>query len=291
MNVRSIIQQALISIDDQTPFSYRKVSGGDINDAYYIESKLDTYFIKINDEIPPHFFLSEQKGLELLKKTNVVQTPKIYSRFEAENGAYGWLLMEWIEGEKTEETTTLLGQHLAQLHLIEGTHFGLEQDNYIGLLPQKNRLDENWIQYYSECRLLSQMTIAEQTGRMPTARRSKLEKLITHLENWLPRNCQPALLHGDFWSGNWIVGPNGIPYLIDPSTFYGHHEFELAFTQLFGHFSDKFYASYNEIFPISKEYEDRKQIYQLFYLLVHLNLFGEVYGGPIDRILERYVGS
>ncbi|QPA32313.1 fructosamine kinase family protein [Thermaerobacillus caldiproteolyticus] len=291
MNASTILREALDEIGDRTAIiQCKSISGGDINSAYYVRSERHSYFAKINNHIPPRFFQSEAAGLELLRKTNVVQVPNVYYVMEAGDGTYGLLLLEWIEGEKTEQTAVLLGQAVAHLHQCYSQHFGLEKDNYIGLLSQKNRLYEDWIDYFVDCRLLPQIQLAEQKGRMPTYRRDKIEKLLVLLEQWLPRTCRPSLLHGDLWGGNWIVGTNGIPYLIDPSVFYGHYEFEIAFTELFGGFPESFYRAYNEIQPLSPEYKERKELYQLFYLLVHLNLFGETYGYSVDRILERYVG-
>jgi fructosamine-3-kinase len=291
MNVLDILRKALDDIGDRTAIiQCQSVSGGDINSAYYVRSGHRSYFVKVNKKIPPRFFKSEVAGLELLRKTNTVKVPNVYYVMEEESGAYGLLLLEWIEGEKTEQTAVLLGQAVAQLHQCYGQHFGLAEDNYIGRLPQKNGLYENWMDYFVKCRLLPQIQLAEQKGRMPTARRNKLEKLLVSLERWLPQQCRPSLLHGDLWGGNWIVGAKGMPYLIDPSVFYGHYEFEIAFTELFGGFPDQFYKAYKEIQPLSPEYEERKELYQLFYLLVHLNLFGETYGYSVDRILQKYVG-
>ena len=117
-----------------------------------------------------------------------------------------------------------------------------------------------------------------------------LTKLLERLEEWIPHHPSASLLHGDLWGGNWMNGADGKPYLIDPSILYGDHAFELAFTELFGGFSPSFYRAYEDVFPLPAEYENQKPLYQLFYLLVHLNMFGESYGGSVDRILKRYVG-
>lgn len=291
MNLSSILREALDQIGDKTAIvQCKSVSGGDINAAYYVRSEHRSYFAKINERIPPRFFQSEAAGLELLRQTNVVRVPKVYHCVEAEDGSYGLLLLEWIEGEETDQTPVLLGQALARLHQCYGQYFGLAEDSFIGRLPQKNGQYENWIDYFRERRLLTQVQLAEQKGRMPTYRRKKMEALLQSLNQWLPQTCQPSLLHGDLWGGNWMAGEHGIPYLIDPSVFYGHSEMDIAFTELFGGFPNAFYRAYNEIQPLSPEYEDRKELYQLFYLLVHLNLFGETYGASVDRILQRYVG-
>src|SRR5690606_35616774 len=119
--------------------------------------------------------------------------------------------------------------------------------------------------------------------------RQRLMKLIDDLDQWIPAHHPPSLLHGDLWKGNWLAGPDGEPYLIDPAVFYGDREYELAFSELFSGFSPTFYAAYKEAAPVSKEYGERRPIYQLYYLLVHLIHFGEAYGSAVDRVLQRYV--
>lgn len=115
-------------------------------------------------------------------------------------------------------------------------------------------------------------------------------RLLEKLDTWIPNNPKSSTLHGDLWGGNWMTGKGGVPYLIDPSILFGDHEFEMAFTELFGGFSQRFYDAYHSVFPLSPEYETRKELYQLYYLLAHLNMFGESYGGSVDRIVRKYVG-
>jgi fructosamine-3-kinase len=134
------------------------------------------------------------------------------------------------------------------------------------------------------------MALAEHKGRLSAGRRKRLDVVMANLDRWLPKQASPSPLHGDLWGGNWIVGEGGRPYLIDPAVFYGDHEMELAFTELFGGYSSTFYASYNEVYPHSDTYGDRLELYQLYYLLIHLNAFGESYGGAVDRILAKYAG-
>jgi fructosamine-3-kinase len=290
VKVEAILQEALYSIGDFSPIQqYRRVHGGDINDSFYVQSEKQQYFIKIRRSLPPRFFQCEAMGLETLREANVINVPFVYGVNETND--YGFLILEWIEGEETSKTAEQLGYAVARLHQCYGPSFGFVEDNYIGLLPQKNGWYDNWIDYFRECRLLPQLRLAEQKGRMPAQRRNKLEKLLSSLERWLPKDCSPSLLHGDLWGGNWIAGANGVPYLIDPAVFYGHYEFEIAFTELFGGFPSRFYETYNELMPLSSDYHERKQLYQLFYLLVHLNLFGETYGSAVDRVLQRYVGE
>jgi fructosamine-3-kinase len=110
------------------------------------------------------------------------------------------------------------------------------------------------------------------------------------LGEWLPDLPPASLLHGDLWGGNWLVTDSGEPALIDPAVYHGHREAELAFTELFGGFPSTFYAAYQQTWPLERGYEDRKELYNLYHLLNHLNLFGEGYGGSVDRVLARFCG-
>lgn len=288
--MKAIFQKALTQIGDHTKIiDWHPVRGGDINEAYYLCTNENEYFIKIHNQAPKHFFQQEAEGLEEIKKAEAIHVPIVYGYQDSADVSY--LIMEWINGKTTEKTGELLGQGVARLHQYRNTRFGFSGATYIGEILQKQDWYDSWIDYYREIRLLSQIQLAEENHRLPISLRKKLDTLLEQIDRWLPEQCTPSLLHGDLWGGNWLAGPEGVPYLIDPSVFYGHNEFEIAFTQLFGGFPDNFYRAYEEICPLSPEYEERKPLYQLYYLLVHLNLFGEVYLGSVERIVHYYVGK
>ncbi|WAA11005.1 fructosamine kinase family protein [Fervidibacillus albus] len=281
--------EAVRWVGDRSPISHwRRVYGGDINDTYYVRTAQGEYFVKYRASIPPHFFSLEKLGLETIRSTNTISVPSCFGVKETEND--GFFVMEWISGEKTKDTPILLGNQVAQMHQTIGPAFGFEQNNYIGMIVQKNGWFSNWIEYFRDNRLLPQITAVEKANLIPIELRKKADELLENLDRWIPNDVSPSLLHGDLWGGNWIAGKNGIPYLIDPAVFYGHFEFELAFTELFGGFPSTFYASYNEINPIPSDYEERKPLYQLFYLLVHLNLFGQTYYEPVKQVIEHFTG-
>ena len=169
--------------------------------------------------------------------------------------------------------------------------FGLEINNYIGSSEQRNDWTINWIRFFGEQRLAFQCKLAVKNGLMPAGRRKKLDRLIERLDDILgvhqPR--QAALLHGDLWGGNVIPGPDGL-VLIDPAVYYGDREAELAFTELFGGFTAEFYQGYEETYALDSGYSQRRDVYNLYHLLNHLNLFGEGYGSQVDGILRRYTG-
>jgi len=266
--------------------TWKKVLGGDINESFYVKTDSQQYFIKIKSSPPPRFFICEKIGLETIRKTNTISVPNVFH--VNENEQIGYLVLEWVSGDKTEKTPKLLGHRLAQMHSITKDRFGFQHDSYIGMLPQPNGWFHSWIDYYREYKLLPQIKLAKSKRYLNSSLDRKLHKLLERLDEWLPSQPKASLLHGDLWGGNWIVGKNGDPYLIDPSIFYGHDEFELAFTELFGGFPETFYNAYTEVNPLSRNYKDRKPIYQLFYILVHVNLFGESYLRSVERIVNYY---
>ncbi|KGX83264.1 fructosamine kinase family protein [Pontibacillus marinus] len=284
------ISHALEKIGDTSNIQrMTQISGGDINQAYYIQTNEHEYFIKGNSNVSEHFFRVEAKGLKLMKETGAVNVPEVYYYDDPVEGE-GVIALEWIQGNKDSNTEEKLGEQLASMHQHFGESHGFDEDTFIGLLPQPNKFYDKWVDYYHECRLVSQFNIAAERGRLPLDRKHLLKKLMERLPEWIDYGAKPSLLHGDLWGGNWMAGKNGSPYLIDPSVLYGDHAFEIAFTELFGGYSDAFYQAYQDNFPLPEHYEDIKEIYQLYYLLVHLNLFGEAYAGSVDRILKHYVG-
>lgn len=263
------------------------VGGGSINHAYQLQTTAGSFFLKTRPDAPPSFFEREAEGLQLLHKAGA-QVPAVFAVTST------FLLLEWIpKGQWTSSRMRALGRQLALVHQSQQPFYGLKNDNYIGLLPQPNRLREDWPTFFREQRLGPQYQSALSGGKIhPRSKRAKqMEQLLARLEEWLPLNPPAALLHGDLWSGNVLPALDGRNLLIDPAVYWGHHEVDLAFSQYFGGFSTEFYEGYAEISPLDPNFEDRKPIYQLYYILVHLNLFGEAYGPAVDAVLNRYVGG
>ncbi|WP_226036243.1 fructosamine kinase family protein [Aquibacillus saliphilus] len=287
--MKPFIEAGLTKIGDHTKIKcIKQVSGGDINEAYYVQTEAKQYFIKGNQQVPEHFFRVEAKGLSLIESTKTIHVPYVYYYDEPRNGEECLMILDWIEGNQADATSSLLGNQLAQMHLHSNEQFGFEEDTFVGTLTQRNGYFDSWLTYYQNQRLVPQFELAISRGRMLKQRRERLEKLISTLDKWMDKHPKASLLHGDLWGGNYLTGANGNPYLIDPSVFYGDHAFEIAFTELFGGFSSDFYHAYEEVFPLPRNYQEVKPIYQLYYLLVHLNIFGESYGPSVDRILARY---
>src|SRR5690625_1958308 len=265
----------------------KPIQGGSINEAYYVETTDAAFFMKFHENAPRNFFKTEATGLRLIKETNTINVPNFLAYSDKSENAF--LLLEWIEGNKSADTEEMLGRKLAQFHQVHATMHGFQEDTYIGLLKQPNKLTSNWLEYYRDQRLQNQVDIGKEKGVLQTERLHKLETLLSKQDKWIPRSVEPSYLHGDLYSGNWIVGPGGEPFIVDPSILYGDRHFEMAYTELFGGFPENFYKAYEEVLPLREDYEDIKQIYQLYYWLAHLNLFGEIYGHEVDTILDRYV--
>jgi fructosamine-3-kinase len=197
--------------------------------------------------------------------------------------------MEFIEqGPQNKFYWKDLGSGLANIHKATNVLFGLDHDNYIGSLRQLNTSSENWIDFLVNKRLNVQLKLAMDSGLAGSQMMKSFESLYLKLPTLLPEE-KPALLHGDLWSGNIITTRSGEPCLIDPSVYYGCREVDLAMTKLFGSFPGDFYDSYTDTYPLLSGYQDRFELYNLYPLLVHLNLFGTQYRSPITGILSRFV--
>ena len=288
--LRPALSDALISIGDATPIrSLDRIGGGDINEAARLVTDRDRYFVKWNPRhLRPRMFEVEARGLRLLASANAVRVPRVVAVVDQPPA----LVLEWIDSRGSKsDASEALGRQLAQMHRTIGSGYGLDHDNYIGSNPQANRQTNSWIEFFRAHRLGFQMELAHRNGHLTAKRASQIEWLMSRLNEWIDEStCVPSLLHGDLWGGNTMSGPNGEPVLIDPAVYYGDREAEIAFTELFGGFGAKFYAAYNAAWPLAPGYADRRDLYNLYHLLNHLNLFGEGYGGSVDAILRRFAG-
>lgn len=268
----------------------KPVYGGDINSAFRLTlSDGRSVFLKSNLPNNMSFFKAEAKGLEALRQTNSIGVPEVLGIGADRNMSF--LLLEFLESApKINGYWEVFGRELAALHKADCKHlaegFGFPEDNYIGASPQKNTPMTRWVDFFRECRLLPQIGMADQY--FDANIRGLCTKLLDHLDSYLPEPEFPSLLHGDLWSGNSAPGPDGKAWIFDPAAYVGHHEAELAMTELFGRCPEAFYGAYNEIIPIDSGYTDRRDLYNLYHLLNHLNLFGGSYLGSVWQILSRY---
>lgn len=272
--------------------SDRHVSGGDISRAARATlADGREIMIKWRSGPPHELFAAEQHGLDLLRSAGALRVPQVLAHGQTVVEGMSYIVLEWLgRGASSRRVLEALGIGLAKLHQTTAAQYGLERDNFIGTNPQLNQPGDNWVTFFRDRRLAFQMELAARNNYLSTRRGRLLERLLARLVEWLPPRPPASLLHGDLWGGNWLVTGAGQAALIDPAVYYGHREAELAFTGLFGGFSETFYAAYNHTWPLEPGYNERKDLYNLYHLLNHLNLFGESYGGSVDAILRNYVG-
>ena len=264
------------------------VSGGDINAACRLTLTDGTrVFMKSNATASPAFFRAEADGLEAIRQTGAIGVPGVIAQGEdARFGAY--LLLEWIEAARqASDYWERFGRSLAAMHAARTpTGFGWRRDNYIGASEQVNAKRDSWVAFFRDCRLEPQFRRAGHW--FDAAGRKRIAHLLDHLGDYLVEPARPALLHGDLWSGNFITGSDGQAWLIDPAVYVGHRETDLAMTELFGGFHERFYAAYREVVPLEPGYARRRDLYNLYHLLNHLNLFGGGYLSSVMAIIRQY---
>lgn len=263
------------------------VSGGDISHAYKLSTRSDVLFCKIQmKETAFDMFKAEENGLNAIRNSDVINAPEVYYCEPWQEGAI--LVMEFLEAKRpTESELAKFGRQLAQLHKQSNNYFGWESDNFIGSLHQSNTKNSDWTSFYVKERLKPQLILAFNYGMLSDKEIPSDEKMMEVLQE-LFADLKPGLLHGDLWGGNYLIRSDGTPYLIDPAVYYGHSEVDIAMSQLFGGFGSVFYHAYESIIPLDKLSDDRIRIYQLYYLLVHLNLFGRSYYSGVTSILKQY---
>jgi protein-ribulosamine 3-kinase len=267
----------------------RFVAGGSINTAARVLTPEGTFFVKFNHAEKEDMFEKEARGLALLRNTNAIHIPEVYGY--GKNGGRAYLIQEFVEnGGQHPDFWQTFGRSLAELHSHTQPFFGLNFDNYLGSLEQNNTFYVSGIDFFIEKRLRPQAGLALYNNLIGSDLYSRLERFYPLLKNLLPTEA-PALLHGDLWSGNFLINEHGRVSLVDPAPYYGLREAELAFTHLFGGFDDEFYENYQDSFPLEPHFETRIPIYNLYPLLVHVNLFGRSYLPPVERLVKRYVGA
>lgn len=265
------------------------VHGGSINKAYCLVTPGKKYFVKVNSLSRfPAMFEQEKGALSLLQSLSKLRIPEPLFNGSFEDEAS--LVMEYIEGTKAQANFwEEFGRGLAEIHQISSVNgFGLEQDNYIGSLHQRNGWKTNWIDFFIKNRLQAQEKMAIDAGLIDLSLTNSMDKLYGKLKGIFPVE-NSSLLHGDLWSGNFMVGSNGEAVIMDPAVYYGNREMDIAMTHLFGGFNAKFYGAYQEHFPLKENWEERIEICNLYPLLVHVNLFGESYAQRLKTIVNRFV--
>ncbi len=271
-----------------------RISGGDINDAYGLTMTGGSrIFMKTNAKENLSFFTAEAAGLAAIAGTEAIGTPRIFGVGTDEGrGGYSFLLLEFISAQgRSRHYWENFAIQLAAMHRAPATElvlngkYGFGSDNYIGRRRQINRAHESWISFFRECRLEPQFQSAARYFDRDDWK--KIGRFLDHIDEILVEPEYPSLLHGDLWSGNVIVGNDGSAWLIDPAVYVGHAEADIAMTELFGGFPPVFYDTYKNAAPLQPGYERRRDVYNLYHLLNHLNMFGRTYLPEVKYIVGR----
>lgn len=262
------------------------VGGGCMANTTKIKTQSGKMFF-LKSGLSGNIFFCEANGLKELSQTNTIRIPEVIAVDE------NFLLLEYIErGNLSDNFFEKFGQMYALMHRCQTSIFGFYEDNYIGATPQLNvpsdEESNNWTAFYFNKRLLYQYRLAEQNGYVTSRLKNGFMKLESKISAILSGSEEPpCLLHGDLWSGNYMCDENGNPVLIDPAVYYGHREADLAMTKLFGGFSPAFYRVYLEAYPLPDGWEYRENIYKLYHVMNHLNLFGPGYLSEAEQLLTN----
>ena len=231
-------------------------------------------------------FEKETAGLRILASANAVGVPEVVSWGQKDDTAF--LILQFIEStSKRPDFWERFAEELAILHHNKADYFGLDHNNYIGSLQQSNRKCDNWPDFFREERLERQVKVARDDGKIETDIVRAFNRFYVKLPELFPDE-PPALVHGDLWSGNFMVSEEGKPVIIDPAVYYGHREMDLGMSQLFGGFPPQFYEAYHRFYPLEKGWQQRMDYCNLYPLMVHVNLFGGGYAESVQTILRKF---
>ena len=261
----------------------RPCGGGCINTARIISDGESSFFVKLNRAEAIPMFIAEAAALQAMATTASIRVPVSVGTGSA--GSHSFIVLEALEfGQPTSDGWSVMGRQLAALHRCTASAFGWDRDNTIGTTPQSNRRHRNWLDFFREERLRPQLERAARNG----FHFDRAEALLSGLPRWLDgHHPVPSLLHGDLWFGNAAFLEDGSPVLFDPASYFGDREADLAFTECFGGFPQAFYTAYEAARPLPKGYPARKELYNLYHILNHANLFGSGYAAQADAMIRR----
>ncbi|TVQ34619.1 MAG: fructosamine kinase family protein [Wenzhouxiangella sp.] len=273
---------------DEHGLRCRPMAGGSIARPWLIETRDQILFIKLMSARQAGILSAESDGLAALDQTGAVRVPRVFGRGVDDDLA--WLALEFLPlNSRHADADMRLGRALARIHRHAGEHYGWSRDNFIGLTPQPNPAEQDWTTFFLWQRLGHQLELLEKKD--PGGNWSGFQRPL--FETWQARfgrhRPEPALVHGDLWSGNAAMDDEGEPVLYDPAVHYADRECDLAMSRLFGGFSEAFYRAYEAAWPLPKGHEARRPWYQLYHLLNHANLFGDSYASRAKGLIESLV--
>jgi protein-ribulosamine 3-kinase len=274
-----------------SPIARRKaVTGGCIHRVEIVELDDGRRFCVKSNRDAGDMFAQEAYGLAAIAQVGCLATPKVVA-VETLGASEQCLVLEAIDsGGPAPDFWQRFGSQLAEHHRQGSANsYGWSSDNYLGSTPQCNEARDTWVAFFSECRLRYQLRLARQRGLGSGELYRSADRLLERLETWLAGDeARPSLLHGDLWSGNFLVGADGYAVVIDPAVYYGSRETELAMPLLFGGFPQEFFDAYCEAWPLPEGWRQRVELYKLYHLLNHLNLFGVGYLDSCLEIVKRF---
>ena len=268
------------------PVSITSLYGGDIGEVQRIELAGGTRLVaKTARGGGPATGDIEGRMLRFLAERSDLPVPAVI------HTAPDLLIMEYFEtgGSLTGAAERNAARHVAALHGVTGESHGLAFDTVIGPLPQPNPPTGEWLAFFRDHRLRYMAKLAHDAGRLPPSTLERVDAFADKLADFIGAPEAPALLHGDLWGGNILVGPSETVAFIDPAIYFGHPEMDLAFITLFSSVGQDFFDEYAHHRPIQPGFfEERRDIYNLWPLLVHVRLFGGSYVSSVERILGRF---
>lgn len=266
----------------------RNLHGGDINQAALIRGGNTDWFLKYHRNAAMEMFTAEAQALEEIARHDCIRVPSpiVYGN----DGDTTWLVLEYLE-LTSKGPSSLLGEQLAALHQVSADCHGWERDNFIGSTPQFNSRHDDWADFWRNCRMKPQFEMAKnnvQGGRLAGLGEQLLEATDKLLDGHKPA---ASLVHGDLWGGNKAFTTAGEPVIFDPAIYYGDRETDIAMTELFGGFGREFYSAYEAHLPLPDGYPLRRELYNLYHVLNHFNLFGGAYLSRCEHIINRLLSE
>ncbi len=284
------------TLDRALQFTHKKsLSGGCINKAWKVtDNENKSWFIKTNSPNLVDMFSAEADGLDEIRKSNSITSPKAIAYGRTSNCSY--LILEYIDLQpqiNQKKWSVKLGEQLAKLHQFQSPkeEFGWKRNNTIGSTEQSNKPHKNWTSFWKNERLLYQLKLAQKNGYSNTAYDNGLklsENLSAFLLDYQPK---PSLLHGDLWRGNCGSDVQSNPVIYDSAVYFGDRETDIAMTELFGGFDANFYDAYNAHYPLDSGYKVRKKLYNLYHILNHFNLFGGGYASQAGSMTKQLLSE
>ena len=264
----------------------QSLRGGCINQAVKLTTNRGVFFAKWSASAPADQFVGEAEALrELGKASTLLQIPQVILA-QTDPALLVTTFLEPAAGS-TEHQDEQSGRGVAELHRYGHDRYGFYHDNYCGATRQDNRWNDDWIEFYGQQRLGHLLRLLEQKRGLNDSERKAYDQLTDRLPQLIGHQPPPVLTHGDLWSGNALCSALG-PALIDPASSYADRESDLALMAMFGGFSNRVWAAYQEAYPLLAGWKERQPLYQLYHYLNHDLLFGGEYGKQALTIAKRY---